>query len=259
MSEKNGKKDGSGPEEQSPPGEDTMNGATGRYAMPNEDVLSLKKFREKAEKLGWIKSFAAGEWVFHAGQVPDEFWLIAEGQVAQYRGDTHVNVLSERKFLGIRAFHLQIPHVTSAQVVVPSVLIKIGGEFYQGMLSYPGFVDATIRQQEEEILQTAKRAEKYRVESDGLRRDSAILQRSLDQYEKGAVGAPRDVRASMTERVLRLLCPDLEEADRLVTTLLSSLSPAVQKELRNSKEYGQLVAVLTRCWNRVRPFTFLRK
>lgn len=239
-------------------GEDTLSGATGRYELPEEYSAFLGKFRERAEKIGWARSFVAGEWIFHAGEVPEECWLITEGRVAQFRGDTRISELGERRFLGMRAFHLRVPHTTSAQAIVPSVLVKIGGDFYEGLLTNPDFVRITIQQQEEEIQRVGEAATKYRAQLEATQREIFILQRSLDGYEKPAENVPRDVRASVTERILRLLYPDLRSADALATELMSALPAEMQQALRTQPKFGQLVALLTRNWNRVKSISFLR-
>ncbi|MFA5128996.1 MAG: cyclic nucleotide-binding domain-containing protein [Patescibacteria group bacterium] len=242
-----------------PMGEDTLTGATGRFEFPGNYDEFLDKLLHMAEERGWAKTFLAGEWVFHAGEVPEECWLIGVGRVSQYRGDARINELGKRRFLGMRAFHLQVPHTTSAQALEPSVLIKIGGEFYQKLLSHPEFVDVAIKQYEQEVQRVGDEVMRYRAQLEAARRDNAILQRAVGEYEKEADDAPRDKKASVTERLLRLLRPDLEEADRRVGAMLAGLPEETQRTLRNNGDFGQLNAIITRCWNRVRPLTFLRK
>ncbi len=238
--------------------EGVPNDDTGRLEVPANYDEFLDTLLSMAEQRGWAKTFLAGEWVFHAGEIPEECWLIGTGRIAQYRGETLVSEFGPRRFLGMRAFHLQAPHTTSAQAVEPSVLIRIGGEFYQRLLTHQEFVDVTIKQYEQEVQRVGEMATKYRAHFDAAQREIAILQRSLESYEKGAKDAPRDVRVSISERTLRLLFPDLEEADKLVSALLLLLPEEMQRMLRNSKEYGQLVSLVSRCWNRVKPFSFLR-
>jgi len=242
-----------------PTGEDTLSGATGRYELPANSGEFLDQLLHLAEERNWAKTFLAGEWIFHAGEVPEECWLIGAGRVSQYRGDARINELGERRFLGMRAFHLQVPHTTSAQALEPSVLIKIGGEFYRRLLSHPEFVDVAIKQYEQEVQRVGDEVMRYRAQLEAARRDNAILQRVVGEYEKDANDAPRDKRASVTERLLRLLRPDLEEADRRIGAMLAGLPEETQRMLRNNVDFGQLNAVITRCWNRVRPLTFLRK
>ena len=45
----------------------------------------------------------------------------------------------------------------------------------------------------------------------------------------------------------------------LAYAMLAGLPEETQRMLRNNVDFGQLNAVITRCWNRVRPLTFLRK
>lgn len=248
-----------------PVGEDTLTRSTGRYELPQDDPGFLDKLLKATEEDGLAKVFQAGEWVFHAGEEPDEYWLIVKGRVAQYRGGSDtgscINELGPRRFLGVRAFHLGMPHTTSAQAIEPSTLIKIGGRLYSKLLRIPQFVYIVIQQQEKEVCEVSDAVLRGRVDLEALQREVATLRRDIERYEKMSPEqlAQRNVKAGVEERTLRLLAPDLAALDNWVAEFLATLSPGVLKEVRNNLVFGRIFAAITRCRNLVRSIEFIRK
>ncbi|MBI5071932.1 cyclic nucleotide-binding domain-containing protein [Candidatus Falkowbacteria bacterium] len=247
-------------------GDDTLTGnKTGRYELPLDDPDFLGELFRTAEEEGLAKTFQAGEWIFHAGEEPEEYWLIGKGRVAQYRGGSDtgscINELGPRRFLGVRAFHLGMPHTTSAQAIEPSTLIRIGGSLYGKLLKVPRFVYLVIQQQEKEICEVSDAVLRSRVDLEALQREVATLRRDIERYEKMSPEqlAQRNVRAGVAERTLHLLAPDLVGLDKDVAELLATLPPEVLKAVRNNLVFGRIFAAITRCRNQVRPLEFTRK
>lgn len=246
-------------------GEQTLTGATGRYELPLDDPDFLGKLLIAAEEDGLAKSFQAGEWIFHAGEEPEGCWLIGKGLVAQYRGGDSasncINRLGPRRFLGVRAFHLGMPHTTSAQAVEPSTLVWIGGSFYSKLLRNSQFVYIVIQQQEKEICDVSDTVLRARVDTEALERQVSSLQGDVARYEKMSPEqlAKKDMRAGVAERILRLLIPDFEVLNSAVTELLKTLPPEALRAVRNNLAFGKIFSAITRCRNVVKPLEFTRR
>jgi len=232
VSEKNGKKDGSGPEEQSPPGEDTMNGATGRYELlgeGSEGELIAKKIREAS-----IKKFEVGKYLFHAGQPATCFWMIVSGRVAQYKGETRINEMGVRRFLGMRTFMLKGKFETTAQVIEPSKIIELDQAFLRDFLKRPDALLAFLGEEEKELSRLAEAG----------RRREAFIAASRQEISRLEEQLRRDVKATAGNGAANMLT--LQEVQVKVTIASQALDelsrdePALWKALQDNEVFVRL-------------------
>ncbi len=186
VSEENGKEKGSDSEEQSPSGEETLNGATGRYDLPgegSEGELLARKVREAS-----IKKFEVGEHLFHAGQPATCFWMIRSGRVAQYKGETRISEMGPNRFLGMRTFMLGGKFETTAQVIEPSKIIELGQAFLEDFLKLPTAVLAFLKEQELELFRLTEAGRRCDIFLVAAREENTRLKEQLKRGVKATAG-----------------------------------------------------------------------
>lgn len=210
-------------------GNDTMNGATGRYDLlgegPTDEDLQ-KRIREAS-----IKKHEAGAYLFHAGQPATCFWLIVSGRVAQYRGDSCISELGPGRFLGMRTFMLEGKLETTAQVVEPGKIVELGLEFLKDFLTKPDAVLAFLREQERELFRLTEAGNKREVLLAGLRRQVAILERAAKA--DGQVGG---ANRSGAEQPLRTLLAQANQASDDLDVLARD-EPVLWKALQGNEVF----------------------
>lgn len=233
MSEENGKRDELGSEEQAPPGEDTMNGATGRYKLPgegSEGEFLAKKIREAS-----IKLFKAGDYLFQAGQQVTCFWMIVSGRVAQYKGETRINELGANRFLGMRTFMLGGKFETTAQVTEPGKIIELDLAFLKEFFKLPDAVLAFLKEEELEIDRLAEAGRRREILLSATKQEVARLQEQLRRDVKATPG--NGVAGAML--VLQQAKREIDQASQALDELARS-EPALWKSLQDSEVFIRL-------------------
>lgn len=214
-------------------GGETMNGATGRYDLPGEG--SEGELIQRKMTTSPVKIYGAGEYLFHASQHADCFWMIKSGRVAQYKGETRLNELGPRRFLGMRTFLLEGKFETTAQIVEPSEIVELDLAFLKDFLSRPEAVLAFLREQEQEL---------FRITEAGRRREVmfAALRQRVDTLEDeakrgGQTGAPSI--QGRAERILQLIVPEIKQASVDLDTLARD-EPALWRSLQENDTFARL-------------------
>jgi len=233
VSEESRQKNGSSSEEPSPPGEETMNGATGRYDLPGEGSggeLLAKQIREAS-----IKTFKAGDYLFHAGQEATCFWMIVSGKVAQYKGATRINELGARRFLGMRTFMLPGKFETTAQVTEPGKIIELDLAFLKEFFKLPDAVLAFLKEEELEIHRLAEAGRRREILLSSTKQEVARLQEQLRRDAKAAPG--NGVAGAVL--VLQQVKSEIDRASQALDELARNES-ALWKSLQDSEVFVQL-------------------
>lgn len=216
-----------------PQGENTMNGATGKYDLPGEG--SEGELIQARIKKSPVKDFGAGDYLFHAGQLAECFWMIKSGKVAQYKGETRINELGPGRFLGMRTFLLEGKFETTAQIVEPSKIVEFDLAFLKEFLSRPEAVLAFLKEQEQELLRIAEAGRKREVMFSALQQKITTLEEEIKRGGKGG-GAGTQGRA---EQTLQLIRSEITQASVDLDDLARN-EPVLWKSLQENSTFLRL-------------------
>lgn len=222
---------GEGSKNDTPSGEDLTSGATGRYNLPgegSEGELLLKKIKEAS-----VRTYEVGEYLFHAGQAAECFWLIKAGRVVQYKGDARLNELGPRRFLGMRTFLLGGKFETTAEIVEPSEIVELDLVFLKNFLSRPEAVLAFLKEQERELFRIAEDGKRREVLFSAMRQQIALLE---EQAKRSSAAGSASAGA---ELLLRLIRPDIERASTALDVLARE-EPVLWRSLEGNETFMRL-------------------